>query len=251
MSPPRAVIAEDEANLREQLRETLATVWPELEICAEAQDGVHALRALERHSPDMIFLDIEMPGMNGIEVAKRASGRCHVVFVTAYDSYAVTAFEQGAVDYVMKPLTGARIAQSVDRLRERLKSRPPDIVGLLEKIAGRLDKGKPEYLRWVTASDGADTRLVTVDEVIYFRSDNKYTTVATAEKEALIRVGIKDLAEQLDPTAFWQIHRGTIVNVAYIAGVTRDFRGRMALRLKKRTETLPVSDTYSHLFKQM
>jgi len=251
MSPPRAVIAEDEANLREQLRETLATVWPELEICAEAQDGVHALRALERHSPDMIFLDIEMPGLNGIEVAKRASGRCHVVFVTAYDSYAVTAFEQGAVDYVMKPLTGARIAHSVERLRERLKSRPPDIVGLLEKIAGRLDNRKPEYLRWVTASDGADTRLVTVDEVIYFRSDNKYTTVATADREALIRVGIKDLAEQLDPTAFWQIHRGTIVNVAYIAGVTRDFRGRMALRLKKRTETLPVSDTYSHLFRQM
>jgi len=251
MSPPRAIIAEDEANLREQLRETLATVWPELEICAEAQDGVHALRALERHSPDMIFLDIEMPGLNGIEVAKRASGRCHVVFVTAYDSYAVTAFEQGAVDYVMKPLTGARIAHSVERLRERLKSRPPDIVGLLEKIAGRLDNRKPEYLRWVTASDGADTRLVTVDEVIYFRSDNKYTTVATADREALIRVGIKDLAEQLDPAAFWQIHRGTIVNVAYIAGVTRDFRGRMALRLKKRAETLPVSDSYSHLFKQM
>ncbi|HSW83233.1 MAG TPA: response regulator, partial [Usitatibacter sp.] len=120
MSPPRAVIAEDEANLREQLRETLATVWPELEICAEAQDGVHALRALERHSPDMIFLDIEMPGMNGLEVARRASGRCHVVFVTAYDSYAVSAFEQGAVDYVMKPLSGARIAHSVERLRERL-----------------------------------------------------------------------------------------------------------------------------------
>jgi DNA-binding LytR/AlgR family response regulator len=251
MSHPRAVIAEDEANLREQLRETLATVWPELEICAEAQDGVNALRALERHSPDMIFLDIEMPGLNGIEVAKRASGRCHVVFVTAYDSYAVTAFEQGAVDYVMKPLTGARIAHSVERLRERLSSRPPDIVGLLEKIAGRLDDKRPEYLRWVAASEGSETRLVTVDEIIYFRSDNKYTTVATAEKEMLIRVGIKDLAEQLDPAAFWQIHRGTIVNVGYIAGVTRDFRGRMALRLKKRNETLPVSDSYSHLFKQM
>jgi DNA-binding LytR/AlgR family response regulator len=251
MSPPRAVIAEDEPNLREQLRETLATVWPELEICAEAQDGVHALRALERHSPDMIFLDIEMPGMNGLEVAKRASGKCHVVFVTAYDSYAVSAFEQGAVDYVMKPLSGARIAHSVERLRERLNSRPPDIVGLLEKIAGRLDGKRPEYLRWVTASDGNETRLVTVDEVVYFRSDNKYTTVATVEKEALIRVGIRDLAEQLDPGAFWQIHRGTIVNVAYIAGVTRDFRGRMAVRLKKRTETLPVSDTYSYLFKQM
>ena len=251
MSPPRAIIAEDEANLREQLRETLADVWPELEICEEAHDGIHALRALERHSPDMIFLDIEMPGLNGLEVARRASGRCHVVFVTAYDSYAVSAFEQGAVDYVMKPLSGARIAHSVERLRERLNSRPPDIVGLLEKIAGRLDGKRPEYLRWVAASDGTETRLVTVDEVIYFRSDNKYTTVATADREALIRVGIKELTEQLDPTMFWQIHRGTIVNVAYIAGVARDFRGRMAVRLKRRSETLPVSDTYSHLFKQM
>ena len=249
--PPRAVIAEDEANLREQLRETLANVWPELEICAEAHDGVHALRALETHSPDMMFLDIEMPGMNGLEVAKRASGRCHVVFVTAYDSYAVSAFEQGAVDYVMKPLSDARIAHSVQRLRERLNSRPPDIVALLERIAGRLDGKSREYLRWVTTSDGGETRLITVDEVVYFRSDNKYTTVATADREALIRVGIKDLVDQLDPAAFWQIHRGTIVNVAYIAGIARDFRGRMAVRLKRRPETLSVSDTYSHLFKQM
>jgi DNA-binding LytR/AlgR family response regulator len=249
--PPRAVIAEDEANLREQLRETLADVWPELEICAEAHDGPNALRALESHAPDMIFLDIQMPGMTGLEVARHASGRCHVVFVTAYDSYAVSAFEQGAVDYVMKPLSAPRIAQSVQRLRERLNSRPPDIVGLLEKIAGRLDSKRPEYLRWVTASDGGETRLVTVDEIVYFRSDNKYTTVATPDRESLIRVGIKDLLEQLDPAVFWQVHRGTIVNVGYIAGVTRDFRGRMALRLKRRSETLPVSDSYSHLFKQM
>jgi DNA-binding LytR/AlgR family response regulator len=251
MSPPRAVIAEDEANLREQLRETLATVWPELEICAEAQDGVHALRALERHSPDMIFLDIEMPGLNGIEVAKRASGRCHVVFVTAYDSYAVTAFEQGAVDYVMKPLSGARIAHSVERLRELLNSRPPDIVGLLEKIAGRLGDRKPEYLRWVTASDGSETRLVTVDEIIYFRSDNKYTTVATAEKEMLIRVGIKDLADQLDPTAFWQIHRGTIVNLRAVAQVERDWRDQPLIILKNRPEKLVVSRTFASRFKSM
>jgi DNA-binding LytR/AlgR family response regulator len=250
--PPRAVIAEDEANLREQLRETLASVWPELEICAVAGDGVDALRALESHSPDMIFLDIQMPGMSGLEVARHASGRCHVVFVTAYDSYAVSAFEQGAVDYVMKPLSAPRIAQSVQRLRERLSSRPPDIVGLLEKIAGRLDEKRPEYLRWVaTASESGDTRLVTVDEIVYFRSDNKYTTVATAEKEAIIRIGIRDLVDQLDPAVFWQIHRGTIVNVGYIAGVTRDFRGRMAIRLKRRPEMLAVSDTYSHLFKQM
>ena len=251
MSPPRAVIAEDEANLREQLRETLASVWPELEICEEADDGVHALRALERQSPDVIFLDIQMPGLSGLDVARRASGRCHVVFVTAYDNYAVTAFEQGAVDYVMKPLTAARIAQSVQRLRERMHSAPPDIAGLLEKIAGKLETKRPDYLRWVTVSDGAETRLVTVEEIVYFRSDNKYTTVATAEREALIRVGIRDLLDQLDPAAVWQIHRGTIVNVGYVAGVTRDFRGRLALRLKRRSETLPVSDTYSHLFKQM
>ncbi len=249
--PPRAVIAEDEANLREQLRETLASVWPELEICEEAHDGVHALRALERHSPDVVFLDIQMPGVSGLDVARRASGRCHVVFVTAYDNYAVTAFEQGAVDYVMKPLTAARIAQSVQRLRSRMSSAPPDIVGLLERIAGRLDDKRKDYLRWVTASEGTETRLLTVEEIIYFRSDNKYTTVATADREALVRIGIKDLVDQLDPAVFWQVHRGTIVNVNCIAGVTRDFRGRMALRLKKRSETLAVSDSYSHLFKQM
>jgi len=251
MANPRAVIAEDEANLREELRETLASMWPELEICAEAKDGREALRALQAHKPDMIFLDIQMPGATGLEVARQASGRCHVVFVTAYDNYAVSAFEQGAVDYVMKPLSAPRIAQSVRRLRERLSSSPPRIEELLEKIAGRLDGKKREYLRWIAASQGGETRLVTMDEIVYFRSDNKYTLVATADKEALIRISIKELAEQVDPGIFWQIHRGTIVNVGYIAGVTRDIRGHMALRLKKRSETLPVSDSYTHLFKQM
>jgi len=251
MANPRAVIAEDEANLREELRETLASMWPELEICAEAKDGREALRALQAHKPDMIFLDIQMPGATGLEVARQASGRCHVVFVTAYDNYAVSAFEQGAVDYVMKPLSAPRIAQSVRRLRERLSSSPPRIEELLEKIAGRLDGKKREYLRWIAASQGGETRLVTMDEIVYFRSDNKYTLVATADKEALIRISIKELAEQVDPGVFWQIHRGTIVNVGYIAGVTRDMRGHMALRLKKRSETLPVSDSYTHLFKQM
>jgi DNA-binding LytR/AlgR family response regulator len=249
--PPRAVIAEDEANLREELRETLAAVWPELEICAEAKDGTQALRALERHSPDVIFLDIQMPGLTGLEVARAASGRCHVVFVTAYDNYAVSAFEQGAVDYVMKPLSTARIAQATGRLRERLSSKPPDIEGLLAKIAGKLEGRHREYLRWVTASQAGETRLVTMDEIVYFRSDNKYTVVATPDKEALIRITIRELCEQLDPGMFWQIHRGTLVNVGYIAGVTRDFRGHMALRLKRRPETLPVSEPYEHLFRQM
>ena len=150
-----------------------------------------------------------------------------------------------------RALSAARIAQSVRRLRERMGSGPPDIAALLEKIAGRIDGEKREYLRWITASQGGETRLVTMDEIVYFRSDNKYTLVATADKEALIRISIKELAEQVDPGVFWQIHRGTIVNVGYIAGVTRDMRGHMALRLKRRPETLAVSDSYTHLFKQM
>ena len=251
MTQPRAVIAEDEANLSEQLRETLGAVWPELEICAEARDGIQALKALETHAPDVIFLDIQMPGLSGVEVARQASGRCHVVFVTAYDNYAVSAFEQGAVDYVMKPLSLARIAQSVGRLRERMSSTPPRLEGLLQTLAGRLEGTRREYLRWVTASQGAETRLITMEEILYFRSDNKYTVVATAERDSMIRIPIRELIAQLDPEVFWQIHRGTLVNVNHIAGVARDFRGHMELRLKQRRETLAVSDSYAHLFKQM
>jgi DNA-binding LytR/AlgR family response regulator len=251
MNAPRAVIAEDEGNLREELRESLAAVWPDLEICAEAEDGDKALRALERHSPDVLFLDIQMPGKSGLEVARHASGRCHVVFVTAYDSYAVSAFDQGAVDYVMKPLSVPRLTQAVRRVQERLSSTPASLEGLLEKLAGSLEKRRREYLRWVTASQGAETRLITVDEVVYFRSDNKYTIVATASQDSVIRIPIKDLAEQLDPDLFWQIHRGTLVNVNSIAGVGRDVRGHMVVRLKQRAETLGVSDTYAQRFRQM
>lgn len=246
----RAVLAEDEANLREELRETLAAEWPGLEI-VEAGDGEQALRALDQHAPDVMFLDIQMPGLTGLEVARRASGRCHVVFVTAYDSYAVSAFDQGAVDYVMKPLSAPRIAQAVQRLRERLATRPAHLEGLLEQLAGRLEGKRRDYLRWVTASQGGETRLITVEEVHYFRSDSKYTVVATAGEESLIRIPIRELAEKLDPAVFWQVHRGTLVNVNCIAGVARDFRGHLVLRLKQRSETLAVSDSYAHLFRQM
>ena len=250
MSATRAVLAEDEANLREELRETLESEWPGLEIF-EVGDGEQALRALEAHDPQVMFLDIQMPGLTGLEVARRASGRCHVVFVTAYDRYAVSAFDQGAVDYVMKPLSAPRIAQAVQRVRERLATRPANLEGLLEQLAGRLDGKRPDYLRWVTASQGAETRLITVEEIQYFRSDSKYTVVATADQESLIRIPIRELAERLDPAMFWQIHRGTLVNVSCIAGVTRDFRGHLQVRLKQRPETLPVSDSYAHLFRQM
>ena len=251
MKAPVAVIAEDEDNLREELRETLAEVWPELDVRAEAADGVQALAALDAHRPDVLFLDIQMPGMTGLDVARQASGRCHVVFVTAYDNYAVSAFEQGAIDYVMKPLSAPRVAQAAQRVRDRLATTPARLEGLLQELTGKLEGRRREYLRWVTASQGSETRLITMEEILFFRSDSKYTVVATAEQDSLIRIPIRELAEQLDPDLFWQIHRGTLVNVNYIAGVTRDFRGHMALRLKRRTETLPVSDTYAHRFRQM
>jgi DNA-binding LytR/AlgR family response regulator len=246
----RAVLAEDEAHLRLELREALAAEWPGLDI-VEAEDGEQALHALESHTPHVMFLDIQMPGLTGLEVARRASGRCHVVFVTAYDRYAVSAFEQGAVDYVMKPPSTERIAQAVQRLRERLATRPANLEGLLEQLAGRLDGKRPEYLRWVTASQGSETRLITVEEIHYFRSDSKYTVVVTADQESLIRIPIRELAERLDPALFWQVHRGTLVNVNCIAGVTRDFRGHLQLRMRQRPETLAVSDSYAHLFRQM
>jgi len=245
----KAVIAEDEPVLRAELRETLARVWPELEICAEAEDGIAALRALSDHAPDILFLDIEMPGLSGLEVAKQASGRSHVVFVTAYDKYAVTAFEEGAVDYVMKPFSPARLATTVTRLKSKVASAPANLDALLKSLAGA--RAKKEYLRWITASQGNDLRLITVEEIVYFQADNKYTLVVTPEQESLIRRPIKELIDEIDPQVFWQIHRGTLVNVSAIAGVTRDMGGRLRVKLKQRKETLAVSEPYYHLFKQM
>lgn len=249
-NPVKAVIAEDEANLCDELRETLTTLWPELAICAVAADGIQALRQLEQHAPDVLFLDVQMPGLSGLEVAKRASGKCHVVFVTAYDKYAVAAFEQGAVDYVMKPFDAARLADTVGRLKARVDSAPANLEGLLKALSERLGNGR-EYVRWVTASQGHELRLITVEEICYFEADNKYTLVVTAERESLIYRSIKELTVALDPSTFWQIHRGTIVNIRHISGISRDYRGRLRVKLKQRNETLPVSAPYAHLFKQM
>jgi DNA-binding LytR/AlgR family response regulator len=245
----RAVIAEDEPVLRQELRETLARLWPELEICAEAEDGIEAAHALEAHAPDILFLDIEMPGMNGLEVARQASGRCHVAFVTAYEKYAVDAFEEGAIDYVMKPFSAARLATTVARLRQKIGTVPANLDGLLASLARPRDD--KEYLRWITVSHGEDMRLITVEEICYFQADNKYTRVVMADQDALIRRTIRELIDQLDPGAFWQIHRGTIVNVGAVAGLTRDMGGNLRVRLKQRNETLPVSDPYVHRFRQM
>src|SRR6266550_1981448 len=250
MSEQTAVIAEDEPHLRDELCETLAEVWPELVIKAKARDGSEACEALQRFAPDVLFLDIEMPGKTGLEVAQFANGRCHIVFVTAYDNYAVEAFEHAAVDYVMKPVTAERLTETVRRLKAHTRERPPDLAGVLKFLAERLPTSR-EYLRWITVSEGQEMRLITLDEVCYFQSDTKYTRVVTAEKCPLIRRTIKELAEEIDPKVFWQIHRGTLVNVNSIAGVTRDFGGRMRIRVKQRKETLPVSESYIHLFRQM
>ncbi len=248
---PRAtgVIAEDETVLRGELRAHLAALWPELEIVAEAANGIEALRALDRHAPQVVFLDIEMPGLSGLDVARQTQGRWHVVFVTAYDAHAVAAFDQGAIDYVLKPYDQARLALAVRRVQQRIGSPPPSLDGVLRELA----RAAParEHLRWINASLGQEVRLITVDEVCYFQADSKYTRVVTANSEALIRRSLKELQDQLDPASFWPIHRSTIVNANAIAGVTRDFRGRISVKLKARSEKLPVSEAHEHLFRQM
>jgi DNA-binding LytR/AlgR family response regulator len=247
---PRAVLAEDEALLREQLAELLAAAWPELEIVACAEDGKQALHALETLQPDVLFLDIQMPEASGLEVARRASGRCHIVFVTAYDQYAVAAFEEGAVDYVMKPLSGARIATAVQRVKQRMLGAPANLKGLLDDLADPPQRSG-QYLRWINASRGDDVQLVTIEEVRYFQSDMKYTRVVAAKRDGLIRKTIKELVDELDPTMFWQMHRSTIVNLNAVESVGRDLKGHVVLRLKDRPELLAVSQPYAHLFRQM
>ena len=247
---PVAVIAEDEPVLRAQLKDLLHEVWPECAIAAAAEDGFQAMRALEEHRPDVLFLDIQMPGPTGLELARHASGRCHVVFVTAYDQYAVAAFEEGAVDYVMKPLTAARLATACGRVKERLSMTPADLRSMLDALAKRAAQAN-RYLRWINASLGTDVKVITVDEIYYFQSDTKYTRVVTADGESVIRKSLKELLDELDPASFWQIHRSTIVNLNAIAGVSRDFAGHLTVKLKNRKETLPVSQPFAHLFRQM
>ncbi len=249
---PTAVVAEDEAPLRGELVEQLGKLWPELSIVGEADDGLEALRLLDHHRPDILFLDIEMPGAKGIDVARQANGRSHVVFVTAYDQYAVAAFDQGAVDYLLKPLDGARLFTAISRLKSRLsQGQPPaQLGGTLDQIAARPAATRAP-LRWINASVGQTLRLITVDEVMFFQSDNKYTRLGLKDGEALIRKPLKELIEELDSQQFWQIHRSTLVNVNAVASVSRDFRGRMQLKLKHGSEMLLVAESCTHLFRQM
>jgi len=246
----RALIADDEPLLRADLRKRLARLWPELVICAEAADGTAALEAVERERPDIAFLDIRMPGRTGLEVATAVTGRCHVVFITAYDKHAVEAFERGAHDYVVKPVSDARLQTMVGRLKERLGGPPAQLDALLRELSNHLPPRR-EFLRWIKASHGNALKLVPIEEVLFFHADDKYTRVVTAEGESLIRKPIKELTDELDPEQFWQIHRSTVVNASAIAGVTRDGVGRIRAKVKGTSEDLEVSRSYAHLFRQM
>ncbi len=250
------IIAEDEALLRQALVAQLAVAWPQLRILAECEDGASALEALVEHRPHVAFLDIRMPGLTGLEVATAAaevSPTTQIVFVTAYDQYAIDAFERGAVDYLLKPITADRLAATVQRLQARTGNNDASaLAALLARLApvARAVEA-PAPLTWLTASAGRETRLILVDDVAYFRADNKYTTVMTAEGEALLRTPIKELLTVLDPGTFKQIHRSTIVNLRAIAGVVRDDSGRGTVRLKTRPETLSVSAPFMTLFRHM
>lgn len=257
---PTAVIAEDEPILLAQLKAKLTRQWSDLNVVAAVGDGEAALEAITEHQPDLAFLDIQMPEMTGIEVARHLvqhsrGSRTHIVFVTAYDQYAVEAFEAGAIDYVLKPYSDERLGATVQRLKLRLAMQPAapaqNLDALLERIAQRLIPGKAERLTWIKATIGSNLRLIPVEDVLFFQSDEKYTCVATAELEALIKTTIKELLEGLDPDKFWQIHRSAIVNVKAIEAVTRDFRGQAQVKVKGRKEILTVSRPFSHLFKQM
>jgi DNA-binding LytR/AlgR family response regulator len=255
-----ALIADDEPLLREALRRQLATVWPELEIVAEARNGREAVRLFDQRQPDICFLDVHMPGLSGVDAANHIGRRAHLVFVTAYDHYAVQAFAQGALDYLLKPVEQARLTETVSRLKERLQSSRPAIntEQLLQQLSAqlaRLQRGKREPLRWIRAQTGKTVRLIATDDVDYLRSDAKYTLVAWHDgaepAEAVVRTPLKDLLEQLDPDQFAQVHRSVVVNLRAISHVKRRDNETAEIHLKGRNDLLPVSRNYLHLFRQM
>jgi DNA-binding LytR/AlgR family response regulator len=251
---PTAVIADDERLMREQIAARLKEAWPELEIVGEAANGREAVALVRARDPDIVFLDIRMPEMDGIEAARALAGEAHVVFVTAYDEYAVNAFEQGAVDYLLKPADPERVAVACQRLRGRLAQKPDPMSDLLAELSARIGGGgakSREYLRWVQASVGTTLRVIPTTEILFFRAEDKYTRVQTEGFEALIRKPIKELADELDPDEFWQIHRAILVRVDAVEQVSRDFRGHQVVKVRGRDEKLEVSRSFSHLFRQM
>ncbi|MDQ1831483.1 LytR/AlgR family response regulator transcription factor [Massilia scottii] len=254
MATVSALIVDDESPMRDQLRARLAEVWPDLAIVGEASNGLDAVTMAAQLQPDIVFLDIRMPGQGGIEAARHLYNRCHIVFVTAYDQYALDAFEQGAMDYLLKPVVAERLRVTCERLRTRLTKAPENIGEQLRQLTELLQQGeskKPAYLRWIQAQVGSNLRMVSTREVLFFQSDEKYTLVQTAQAEMLIRKTLKELADELDPDEFWRIHRSTLVRVDAIAEVTRDDRGRQMLRVRNHPVLLEVSRNHTHLFQQM
>ena len=255
MANLEAIIADDEENLRIHLKSRLAALWPELIICAEAENGLEALDLIETCRPAIAFLDIKMPGLSGIEVAQKMGANCRVVFITAFDQYAIEAFENEAVDYILKPVTDKRLLKTINRLKKQMSgfSNPPnDFSRTMDRLLNTLkDKQLPGYLKWIKVRHGQEVRLIAIDDVCYFKAEDKYTVVKTREGESLIKKSIRQLTEELDPDQFWRIHRGTIVNVSKIAKVHRAFGGKLLIQLKDLSETLTVSRSYGHLFKQM
>jgi DNA-binding LytR/AlgR family response regulator len=249
-----ALIADDEDLPRAELRRMLALAWPALDIVAECEHGPAAVEAIDSLAPTIAFLDIRMPGRSGLDVARAASGRCHIVFTTAYDSHAVAAFEAGAVDYLLKPIAAERLAQTVLRLQERLSSQAevPVLEPIVQRLAAELqNQGSSQRLRWLSASVGDTIKLFSVDDVLFFQSDEKYTRVVTADDEAHIRKPLKEISDGLDAEVFWQVHRGLIVRANAIARAQRDELGRITLHLKSHPEKLAVSQAWAWRFKPM
>jgi DNA-binding LytR/AlgR family response regulator len=253
MSRITAMIAEDEAPQRRALQQQLHAAWPELEIVAVCEDGVSALEAVARHRPRIAFLDIRMPGVNGLDVARKVvEQEGLVVFTTAYEDYAIRAFEAGAADYLLKPVQDARLAQAVERVRERLADlRAPDLRALIDDLEARLRPQGERLIRWITASVGDSVRMIAIDEVLFFQAQDKYVRVATADDDAIIRMPLKELLGGLDHDVFWQVHRGVLVRVQAIDRVRKDELGRHQLSVKGRKDVLPVSAAFQQRFRGM
>lgn len=251
MTNPRALVAEDEAPQRRALCELLRELWPELEIVAECADGLDALESLAAQRPNIVFLDIRMPGLSGLEVARAASEHAHVVFTTAYDEYAITAFEAGAVDYLLKPIKRDRLVRTVERLQERVGARPARLETLLDALQGRMAAAGRNEIRWITGSVGNVTKIFGIDEVLFFQAQDKYVRVATADDEVHIRTPLRELLETLDSQVFWQVHRSAIVRAGAIQRIEANEDGKLQVRLKGRADVLPVSQAFQFRFKPM
>ena len=243
-----AIVVEDEPDLRREICDSLMSLWPDLKIVGQAQDGLAALELVAEKKPGMVFLDIQIPELNGLEVARRIGDQCHIVFITAYDAHALEAFEKGAVDYILKPLQNERLALTVQRLKKKLPQAPVAMSTLVDEIQA---PPRSRYIRWITASVGNTFHLVMTSDILFFQADKRYTRVVLSNSEVFIPKTLKELMDELDPEQFWQVHRSAIVNSNEIASIEPDVMGRFSIKLKSRQERLPVSDAFMRKFRKM